>query len=92
MCEEAEEARTIRPMAERELVERAIRGDHEAFTALASASADRLFAVATLTLRDRSAAEDAVQEALVRAWRDLPKLRDPDRFGAWLHRLLHNAC
>ena len=79
-------------MVERELVERAIRGDHDAFTALASASADRLFAVATLILRDRSAAEDAVQEALVRAWRDLPKLRDPDRFGAWLHRLLQNAC
>jgi RNA polymerase sigma-70 factor (ECF subfamily) len=77
---------------QRELVERAMHGDHDAFTALASAAADRLYATATLILRDRSAAEDAVQEALIRAWTGLPKLRDADRFGAWLHRLLMHAC
>ena len=43
-------------------------------------------------IRDRDLARDAVQDALVRAWRDLPGLRDPDRFDAWLHRLLVNAC
>ena len=77
---------------ERELVERAMRGEHEAFTALVAASADRLFAVATLILRDRSGAEDAVQEALIRAWRDLPRLRDPMRFDPWIRRLLTRAC
>ena len=79
-------------MDRRELVERAGRGDHDAFSALASASATRLDAAARLILRDPELARDAVQNALVRAWRDLPGLRDPDRFDAWLHRLLVNSC
>ncbi len=76
----------------RDLVIRAMGGDHDAFTQLASASIGRLFAVARLILRDTEPAEDAVQEALVAAWRDLSGLRDPDRFEAWLHRLLVRAC
>jgi RNA polymerase sigma-70 factor (ECF subfamily) len=79
-------------MDRRQLVERAGRGDHDAFTVLASAASTRLDAAARLILRDRELARDAVQNALVRAWRDLPGLRDPDRFDAWLHRLLVNAC
>ena len=79
-------------MVDRAIVEAAQRGDHEAFEALAIGAGDRLFAVARLILRDVHAAEDAVQEALVHAWRDLPRLRDPVRFDAWLHRLLVNAC
>ena len=75
-----------------ELVERARRGDHEAFDALATAAYHRLYAIARRILRDGYAAEDAVQDALVRAWRDLRGLRDRDRFDAWLHRLLVNAC
>ena len=75
-----------------DLVERAQRGDHEAFDALASAAYHRLYALARRILRDGYAAEDVVQDALVRAWRDLPGLRDPARFDAWLHRLLINAC
>src|SRR4029078_2219050 len=80
------------PMDRRQLVERAGRGDHDAFTVLASAAPTRLDAAARLILRDRELARDAVQNALVRAWRDLPGLRDPDRFDAWLHRLLVNSC
>ena len=76
----------------RDHVEAAQRGDMEAFEALMSGAADRLYAVAQLILRDTDRAQDAVQETLVRAWRELPGLRDPDRFGAWLHRLLVNAC
>jgi RNA polymerase sigma-70 factor (ECF subfamily) len=75
-----------------ELVERAQRGDHEAFDDLVTAAYHRLYAVARRILRDGYAAEDAVQDALVRAWRDLRGLRDRDRFDAWLHRLLVNAC
>jgi RNA polymerase sigma-70 factor (ECF subfamily) len=59
---------------------------------LAGASVARLEAVARLILRDRELARDAVQEAYIRAWRDLPGLRDPDRFDAWLRRLAVNAC
>ena len=69
-----------------ELVERAQRGDHEAFDALATAAYNRLYAIARRILRDGYAAEDAVQETLVRAWRELRSLRDPERFDAWLHR------
>ena len=75
-----------------ELVERAQRGDHEAFDALATAAYHRLYAIARRILRDGYAAEDAVQDTLVRAWRDVRGLRDRDRFDAWLHRLLVNAC
>jgi RNA polymerase sigma-70 factor (ECF subfamily) len=76
----------------RALVEAAQRGDHEAFEVLAVAAGDRLFRIARLVLRDVQLAEDAVQDALVKAWRELPGLRDPERFDAWLHRLLVNAC
>jgi len=76
----------------RDLVEAASRGDHEAFEVLATSAGDRLYAVARLILRTADLAEDAVQEALVRAWQQLPSLRDPDRFDAWLHRLVVNAC
>lgn len=77
---------------QRTLVEAAREGDHEAFEVLAAAAIDRLYAIARLILRDSDLAQDAVQETLVRAWRSLPGLRDPERFDAWLRRLLVNAC
>jgi len=77
---------------QRDLVERARNGDHDAFEALTGAAFDRLYAVARRILRDADRSDDAVQECLVRAWRDLRGLRDPDRFDAWLFRLLVNAC
>jgi len=79
-------------IARRGLVEQAMHGDHDAFGRLAAGAIDRMHAVAWLILRDQHDAEDAVQEALVRAWRELPRLRDSDRFDAWLRRLLVNAC
>ena len=75
-----------------ELVERARAGDHLAFTELARASGQRLLKLARLILRDDALAEDATQEALVAAWKAIRGLRDPDRFDAWLQRLLVNAC
>jgi RNA polymerase sigma-70 factor (ECF subfamily) len=75
-----------------ELVDRARRGDREAFGVLAAGAVDRLYAIARLLLRDTDLAEDATQEALVRAWRDLPSLRDVERWDAWLHRLIVRAC
>ena len=76
----------------RVLVERAMAGDRDAFTELTRLSISRLYAVARLILRDHGRAEDATQEALVAAWRQLSALRDPDRFDAWLHRMLVRAC
>jgi RNA polymerase sigma-70 factor (ECF subfamily) len=81
-----------RGVMQRDLVERARKGDHDAFAELAGAAISRLDGAAWLMLRDVEQAKDAVQNALVRAWRDLPTLRDPDRFDAWLHRLLVHAC
>ena len=74
------------------LVERAIGGDREAFASLAADHVDRCYALAYRILRDPHRAEDATQQALLGAWRDLPTLRDPERFDAWLHRLVVNAC
>jgi len=69
-----------------------MRGNREAFAVLVDRAHARLVGTAGLILRDRGWAEDAAQDALVRAWRDLPSLRDPDRFDAWLRRLLVHAC
>ncbi len=79
-------------MDQRALVERAGRGDHDAFAELVRGAITRLDQAARLILRDQELARDAVQDALVRAWHDLPRLRDPDRFDAWLYRLTTNAC
>jgi RNA polymerase sigma-70 factor, ECF subfamily len=75
-----------------EEVERAMRGDHDAFAALINSSSNRMYALASLVLRDTDRAQDATQEAIVRAWRELPRLRDPERFEAWLRRMVVNAC
>lgn len=75
-----------------DLVDRAKRGDKEAFTALVLQLGDRLFSVAYRILRDTGRAEDAVQQTLLIAWRELPTLRDDGRLEAWLYRLLVNAC
>jgi RNA polymerase sigma-70 factor (ECF subfamily) len=77
---------------DRDLVTAARNGDREAYADLIRARGDRLFAIAQRILRDVDRTEDAVQEALVIAWRDLPGLRDPDRFDAWLHRLVVRSC
>ena len=75
-----------------ELVEQAQRGDREAFAILARPRADRLYAIAQRILRDIHRAEDAVQQTLVTAWRELPGLREAERFDAWLQRILVHAC
>lgn len=76
-----------------ELIERARSGDREAFSQLAASEVDRLHAVARLILRDPELAKDAVQEALVRCWQQLPKLREVARFDGWLYRILvHSAA
>lgn len=67
-------------------------GDRRAFEDLIEGRLDRLYAAAALILHDRTLAEDAVQEALIRTWKSLPGLRDPDRFDGWLRRILVHAC
>jgi RNA polymerase sigma-70 factor (ECF subfamily) len=76
----------------RDLVEQAQRGDREAFAQLVEGSMRRLVGTAGLILRDPARAEDAAQEAFIRAWRALPMLRDADRFDPWLTRMLVRVC
>ena len=75
-----------------ELVNQAKRGDREAFDALCRLTGDRCMAIAFRILRDFDLADDAVQSALLTAWREIRALRDPQRFEPWLHRILMNAC
>jgi RNA polymerase sigma-70 factor (ECF subfamily) len=74
------------------LIDRAKRGDKEAFTTLVLTLGDRLYSVAYRILRDGGRAEDAVQQTFLIAWRELPKLRDESRLEAWLFKLLVNVC
>jgi RNA polymerase sigma-70 factor, ECF subfamily len=77
---------------QRDLVARAREGDHDAFTSLVAVSIDSLYSTARLILRSDDLAEDAVQDALMRAWLGIRSLRDPDRFEAWIRRLTVHAC
>ena len=77
---------------DRDLVEQARRGDREAFAVLVHQVSDSLYSVAYRILRDTGMAEDALQNALLLAWRRIPRLREPDRFEAWIHRILVHAC
>jgi RNA polymerase sigma-70 factor (ECF subfamily) len=74
------------------LVRRASSGDQSAFETLIRGTGDRLLATARKILRDPDAAEDAVQQTVILAWRWLPRLRDPDRFDGWLYKILVSAC
>ena len=76
----------------RDLVVQAQNGDRDAFAALVHMTSDRMYALAARILRDNDLAEDALQGALITVWRQLPTLRDPDRFEAWVRRLLVHAC
>jgi RNA polymerase sigma-70 factor (ECF subfamily) len=76
----------------RDLVVRAQHGDRDAFAALVQMTSDRMYALAARILRDNDLAEDALQAALITSWRHLPNLRDPDRFEAWVRRLVVHAC
>ena len=75
-----------------DVIRRAKDRDKAAFTQIYLHYGDRLYAVAYRILRDSARAEDAVQQAFLTAWRELPRLRDDGRFEAWLYRLLVNGC
>jgi RNA polymerase sigma-70 factor (ECF subfamily) len=78
--------------ADADLVLRAARGDVEAFDTLLGARLDRCYRLAWSILDNDADAADATQEAFVAAWRQLPRLRDPDAFDGWLNRIVANAA
>ena len=73
-------------------MELARQGDRIAFGELAVTLGDRLHAVAHRILRDRELAGDVTQQALVKIWQELPRLRDADLFAGWSYRILVNTC
>ena len=77
---------------QRDVVLRAANGDHDAFASLATGAYGRLHRTARLILRREDLASDAVQEALTSAWLHIRAVRDPERFDAWLNRLIVRAC
>ncbi len=77
---------------ERDLVERARAGDRDAFEALVRSKVGSLHHLAVAILGQPTDADDATQDAFITAWRRLGDLRDPDRFDAWLTRILVNSC
>lgn len=77
---------------DRELLVRARAGDREAFESIVLAKGEPLFRTAMAILGNEADARDATQEMFVAAWRSLARLRDLDRFDAWLGRILINEC
>lgn len=78
--------------ADGDLVARAGRGDAVAFEELVRARVDALFRTACAITGNEADARDATQDAFISAWRSLPSLREPEKFDAWLGRILVNAC
>jgi RNA polymerase sigma-70 factor (ECF subfamily) len=74
------------------VVARVLQGDVEAYGALVARYRDRYARYALHVLGNREDAEEALQDALTRAYRSLSRCDDPDRFGAWLFRILLNRC
>ena len=74
------------------LAKRASKGDKVAFRALLEATYERVFRLALYKLGSRTEAEDVVQETYMRAWKQLPRLRDPDASLGWLFQITRNTA
>ena len=74
------------------MVQQAREGDEEAFATLYRQTVHDVSRYVTAIVRDPSLAEDAVAQTYADAWRELPGLREPDRFEAWLFRIAHNRA
>ena len=77
---------------EREVYRAAIHGDREAFEMIIRTQSRPLFAIAYGILQNREEAEDAVQDALVKAWKSRWRVRDPEKFPAWLCMIAHHRA
>lgn len=79
-------------MTDAEVVKRVLDGDSEAYAILMDRYYDRYLRFAANMLGDAADAEEAVQDAFLRAYRSLPRYEDRERFGAWLFRIVANRC
>jgi RNA polymerase sigma-70 factor (ECF subfamily) len=84
--------RPIGPALDRSLIDRARNGDLDAFETIVRARMDAVYRLTSAILGDEADARDAAQETFVLAWRELPRVRDSDKFEAWLQRVAVNAA
>ena len=91
MVERARRETRIGPAIDRSLIDRARNGDPDAFETIVRARMDAVYRLTSAILGDEADARDAAQETFVAAWRQLPRLREPEKFEAWLQRVAVNA-
>ena len=91
MVERARRDTRIGPAIDRSLIDRARNGDPDAFETIVRARMDAVYRLTSAILGDEADARDAAQETFVAAWRQLPRLREPEKFEAWLQRVAVNA-
>jgi RNA polymerase sigma-70 factor, ECF subfamily len=91
MVERARRDTRIGPAIDRSLIDRARNGDPDAFETIVRARMDAVYRLTSAILGDEADARDAAQETFVAAWRQLPRLRDLEKFEAWLQRVAVNA-
>jgi RNA polymerase sigma-70 factor (ECF subfamily) len=82
----------IGPAIDRSLIDRARNGDLDAFESIVNARMDAVYRLTSAILGNEADARDAAQETFVAAWRQLPRLREPEKFEAWLQRVAVNAA
>ena len=92
MGERARRNTRIGPAIDRSLIDRARNGDLDAFESIVRARMDAVYRLTSAILGNEADARDAAQETFVAAWRQLPRLREPDKFEAWLQRVAVNAA
>jgi RNA polymerase sigma-70 factor (ECF subfamily) len=80
------------PASDSELVAAVVRGDLDAFASLVNRYRDTYTRFAVRMLGERGDAEDVLQSAWMRAWRNIANCRDPKRFGAWMYQIVVNEC
>ncbi len=92
MGERATRRKPIQPALDRSLVDRARSGDLDAFEEIVRARMDVVYRLSFAILGNEADARDAAQDTFVAAWRQIGRLRDEDRFEAWLQRVAVNAA
>jgi RNA polymerase sigma-70 factor (ECF subfamily) len=83
---------TVEPTPEEALVSRAARGDEQAFAVLVNRYKGMMYSMAYRLVRDSGKAEDAAQNAFIKAWAALPGFRGQSKFSSWLYRICYNTC
>jgi RNA polymerase sigma-70 factor (ECF subfamily) len=92
MVERVDRREPIRSEPDRSMVDRARHGDLGAFEEIVRARMDAVYRLTYAILGDEADARDAAQDTFVAAWRQIGRLRDADRFDAWLQRIAVNAA